>query len=114
MLLQRLAAFLASMGSPPSGPKSTPSLLGIDDPDLPKPSAYELRPGYPIPGVAALLYPRITPQLRRRNINLLSIDYACRPRLRDRLTLGGLPWPRKPWASGEMVFHHLFTLLMLA
>ena len=32
-----------------------------------------------------------------RNINLLSIDYASRPRLRSRLTLGGRPFPRKPW-----------------
>ncbi len=32
-----------------------------------------------------------------RNINLLSIDYAFRPRLRSRLTLGGRPLPRKPW-----------------
>ena len=32
-----------------------------------------------------------------RNINLLSIDYAVRPRLRSRLTLGGRPFPRKPW-----------------
>ena len=31
-----------------------------------------------------------------RNINLLSIDYASRPRLRSRLTLGGRPFPRKP------------------
>jgi hypothetical protein len=34
------------------------------------------------------------------NINPLSIDYACRPRLRSRLTLGGLAWPRNPWSSG--------------
>src|SRR4051812_18847915 len=34
------------------------------------------------------------------NINPLSIDYACRPRLRSRLTLGGLPWPRTPWSPG--------------
>ena len=33
---------------------------------------------------------------RRRNINLLSIVYAFRPRLRDRLTLGGITFPRKP------------------
>ena len=32
-----------------------------------------------------------------RNINLLSIGYACQPRLRSRLTLGGRPFPRKPW-----------------
>lgn len=30
------------------------------------------------------------------NINPLSIDYACRPRLRSRLTLGGLTCPRNP------------------
>ncbi len=32
-----------------------------------------------------------------RNINLLSIDYAFRPRLRSRLTLGGRTFPRNPW-----------------
>jgi hypothetical protein len=31
-----------------------------------------------------------------RNVDLLSIGYAIRPRLRDRLTLGGLTFPRKP------------------
>ena len=30
------------------------------------------------------------------NINALSIDYAFRPRLRVRLTLGGIAFPRKP------------------
>ena len=30
------------------------------------------------------------------NINALSIDYAFRPRLRCRLTLGGFAFPRKP------------------
>ena len=33
---------------------------------------------------------------QRRNINLLSIVYAFRPRLRYRLTLGGFTFPRKP------------------
>jgi hypothetical protein len=61
----------------------------------------------PITGSATLLHPRITPYNRYRNINLFSIDYAFRPRLRSRLTLGGLPFPRKPWASGEQVFHLL-------
>ncbi len=40
-----------------------------------------------------------------RNINLLSITYAFRPRLRDRLTLGRLTLPRNPWAYGEQVSH---------
>lgn len=31
-----------------------------------------------------------------RNLNLLSIGYASRPRLRTRLTLGGRTSPRKP------------------
>jgi hypothetical protein len=35
-------------------------------------------------------------QWQRRNINLPSIVYAFRPRLRDRLTLGGFTFPRKP------------------
>jgi len=39
----------------------------------------------------------------RRNINLLSIGYAFRPRLRVRLTLSGLTFLRKPWVFGERV-----------
>ena len=35
-----------------------------------------------------------------RNLNRLSIAYVFRPRLRSRLTLGGQPFPRKPWAFG--------------
>src|SRR5437899_10375888 len=33
-------------------------------------------------------------------LNLLSIVYALRPRLRSRLTLRGQPFPRKPWVYG--------------
>ena len=43
------------------------------------------------------------------NINPLSIDYACRPRLRSRLTLGGLTWPRNPWSFGGGVSHSSFA-----
>src|SRR5215469_3510666 len=43
------------------------------------------------------------------NINPLSIDYACRPRLRSRLTLGGLACPRNPWSSGGNVSHVSFA-----
>src|SRR5258706_3421363 len=45
---------------------------------------------------------------RCRNINRLSIDYASRPRLRSRLTLGGVTWPRKPYAYGERASHSLY------
>jgi hypothetical protein len=43
------------------------------------------------------------------NINPLSIDYACRPRLRPRLTLGGLACPRNPWSFGGRVSHPSFA-----
>src|SRR5579862_5767484 len=43
------------------------------------------------------------------NINPLSIDYACRPRLRPRLTLGGLACPRNPWSIGGGVSHSSFA-----
>lgn len=40
-----------------------------------------------------------------RNINRLPIGYALGPRLRTRLTLGGLTFPRKPWAFGGGASH---------
>ena len=40
-----------------------------------------------------------------RNINRLSIGYAFGPRLRSRLTLGGLTFPRKPCAFGGRASH---------
>ena len=43
------------------------------------------------------------------NINPLSIDYACRPRLRPRLTLGGLACPRNPWSIGGRASHSPFA-----
>jgi hypothetical protein len=48
-------------------------------------------------------------QDRYGNINPLSIDYACRPRLRSRLTQGGLAWPWNPWSSGGGVSHPSFA-----
>ena len=42
-----------------------------------------------------------------RNINLIPIDYAFRPRLRGRLTLRGLTLRRNPWTFGESVSHTL-------
>ena len=43
------------------------------------------------------------------NINPSSIDYASRPRLRPRLTQGGLAWPWNPWSSGGRVSHPSFA-----
>ena len=42
---------------------------------------------------------------RLRNIHLISIDYAFRPRLRDRLTLRRLALRRNPWTYGDSVSH---------
>jgi hypothetical protein len=39
------------------------------------------------------------------NINVVPIDYAFRPRLRDRLTLRRLALRRNPWTFGDTVFH---------
>ena len=44
-----------------------------------------------------------------RNINRLSIDYASRPHLRSRLTLGGRTFPRKPWTFGGRDSHSSFA-----
>ena len=58
-----------------------------------------------------LLRHSITQLIQYRNINLLSIDYAFRPRLRIRLTLGGFTVPRKPWVYGEQDSHLLYRYL---
>lgn len=42
---------------------------------------------------------------RFRNINRIPIGYAFLPRLRGRLTLGGLALPRNPWTFGDSVSH---------
>ena len=47
----------------------------------------------------------IAPVRGCRNVDLLCIGYAFRPRLSSRLTLGGLALPRKPWVYGGGVFH---------
>ena len=64
----------------------------------------------PFPGSPTFLRPCLLQRhaLRCRNINLLAIDYAFRPRLRTRLTLGGRAWPRKPEVFGEEDSHLLY------
>ena len=76
----------------------SPSQLRFNDKDLPhhQPNCLDTaiqRRAYPI-----LLRPPITQTIKRwyRNINLLSIAYAFRPRLRSRLTLSGRAFLRKP------------------
>ena len=57
---------------------------------------YGIRPTNSAVGSPGLLRPSITLIRWYRNINLLSIDYAFRPRLRIRLTPGGRTFPGKP------------------
>ena len=71
----------------------------------PRETPYWCEPNNPRFGSATLLRPSC---IRRHpwrcwNINQLSITYAFRPRLRDRLTLGRLTLPRNPWAYGDRV-----------
>ena len=75
--------------------------------DLPTAPAYALKPGYPTPGRPTLLRHPFSQTLTRwfRNIDRISITYAFRPRLRDRLTLRRLALLRKPWIYGERVSH---------
>ena len=54
---------------------------------------------------------RLSPFVTTRwlgTINPIPIDYGFRPRLRGRLTLGGLALPRNPWTFGEPVSHRLY------
>ena len=118
-------AFLGSVGS-----VTSPKRLGITSRtmrstliDLP----YSLTRGQPSPRItyppaSSISYPPPTRWVRPKaaptssildlartrwywNINQLCIDYALRPRLSSRLTLGGLAFPRNPWASGGEVSH---------
>ena len=49
--------------------------------------------------------PRLNLHAGSRNINRVPIGYALGPRLRSRLTLGGLTFPRKPCAFGGWASH---------
>jgi len=111
-------AFLGSMGSArwtlPEG-SVHPSPLGVSGLPFvafkpPRRPPYRLGPGHPSPGGA---YPSPSPLLSSsprwcRNINLLPITYAFGPRLRTRLTPGGLPLPGNPWVVGDSVSHAVY------
>ena len=63
------------------------------------------------PGASLLLLRHPVAQTRSRwygNFHPLSVDYASRPRLRSRLTLGGRSFPRNPWAFGGGDSHPSF------
>ena len=66
------------------------------------------RPPQPTGGPAPRPRRRLRSRAGRRNVRLLSIGYAFRPRLRSRLTLGGRTWPRNPWICGGRDSHPPF------
>ena len=60
-----------------------------------------LAPVFPFPGCAILLRPHSSDAMQCRNLHLLSIGYALRPRLRPRLTQGRRASPWKPRIFGR-------------
>ena len=67
------------------------------------------RPGKPTPGSA---YDHVSVCLnlwRLRNFHRMCIDYAFRPRLSSRLTLGGRTFPRKPQIFGHYDSHAILA-----
>ena len=121
--------FLGSMESVTSPEAARHRVSGLMGPGFTWSPPYTLTPGQPSPGftyppASSFSYPPparwdrspkgtapMSPILGLartrwyRNINRLCIDYALRPRLSSRLTLGGLAFPRNPWASGGGVSH---------
>ena len=94
-----LEVFLGSVGSATSLKRElvvTPQ--GHGPADLPTRPPYVLEPAPPVAGSPTLLRHPIVQTIFEwyGNINPFPIGYAFRPRLRGRLTLGGLPLPRKP------------------
>ena len=80
----------------PDLPRATPTCLPQDDHRL---GSHSL-PRPPIGQTEDTWY---------RNINLLAIDYAFRPRLRSRLTLSRRTLLRNPWAIGGKDSHLSFV-----
>ena len=98
-LLTRYEVFLGSMGSARSSIARLPlTSRGNVPTDFPMRTPYWLGPRIPTRGGA---YPPASPLRSNasrwyRNVDLLSIVYFFRPRLRCRLTPGGLTFPGKP------------------
>ena len=95
------------MKSVASSLTATPSQPSLKDDGFACHSASLL--GHTRPTVCST-YPSVSPLRSNdfrwyRNINLLSIAYAFRPRLRSRLTLSGRAFLRKPWIFGGKDSH---------
>ena len=64
-----------------------------------------LAPVFSFPGLDSVLCPHSSDDMRYRNLNLLSIDYVFRPRLRPRLTQSRSALLWKPWIFGRKDSH---------
>ena len=64
-----------------------------------------LVPVFPFPAHASSMRPRSSAKVQSRNLHLLSIGYASRPRLRPRLTQGRSALPWNPWIFGQEDSH---------
>jgi hypothetical protein len=95
-----LEVFLGSVDSVALRPGKGLVLASRDNvpPDFPGGTPYMLEPSLPIEGPPILLRHPIVQTITvwYRNVDLFPIDYAFRPRLRDRLTLSGRTFLRKP------------------
>ena len=67
--------------------------------------ATPLTPGFPFPARLPLMRPRSSVIPQCRNLCLLPIGCALRPRLRSRLPRGRSALPRNPWISGQEDSH---------
>ena len=104
-------AFLGSMASATSA-RNRPRrhLSGLRTADFPAIHPTGLNRRYCPPARLAFSTPprHRTHAHRYGNVDPSSIDYAFRPRLRFRLTLGGLTLPRKPWVYGDADSHCVY------
>jgi hypothetical protein len=71
-------------------------------------TTYILRPTIPSVSSFSPMRPHITLINWYRNINLFSIVYPSRTRLRSRLTLRWRTSRRKPWVFGEVDSHYFY------
>ena len=100
-----LGVFLGTSGSLASLKPASSGASPSCGPDFPGPRAAlhhgdVQNPAEPPQSVAPSV---VTAPSRCRNVCLLRFDYAFRPRLSPRLTLGGLALPRKPRVHGGRV-----------
>ena len=105
-MMQTIAAFLDGVDSEASLlyislPITVQNRKGVFPPSL----SFLLGPVFPFPALPILPCPHSSVTPWYRNLNLLSIDYVSRPRLRSRLTQSRSALLWKPWIFGRKDSH---------